>query len=56
MAETTQQKNLELLRQLKAKYGPEIYDAIKAEPDTIKYKLFQKFYPPERQAPVVELP
>jgi len=54
--ENTKKKNFELLKQLKAKYGPEIYEAITKEPDSIQYKLFQKSYPPERRAPSVELP
>ncbi len=54
--EETKRKNFELLKQLKAKYGPEIYDALTKEPDTLAYKLLQKSYPRERQAPVVELP
>jgi hypothetical protein len=52
----TNRKNFELLKRLKAKYGPEIYDAIAKEPDSIQYRLFQKSYPPERQPPSVELP
>jgi drug/metabolite transporter superfamily protein YnfA len=54
--ENTKRKNFELIKQLKAKYGPEIYDEIKKEPDSIPYKLFQKSYPRDRQAPPVELP
>ena len=56
MAEATKQKNFELLRQLKAKYGPEIYDAIKAEPASLQYRFLQKTYPRERETPVIELP
>lgn len=54
--EDAKRKNFELLKQLKAKYGPEIYDEIKQEPDSLQYKIFQKSYPPERQPPSVNLP
>ena len=56
MLEMAKHKNFELLRQLKEKYGPEIYDEIKKEPDTFQYKLFHKSYPLKQPPPSIELP
>ena len=54
--EVTKRKNFELLRQLKTKYGLEIYDEIKKEPDPLQYKLFQKSYQAERKPLSIDLP
>jgi hypothetical protein len=54
--EATKRKHFELLKQLKAKFGPEIYDEIKKEPASTQYKFFQKPYPPDRRPLSVELP
>jgi hypothetical protein len=54
--EKTKRKNFELLKQLKAKYGPEIYGEIRKDPNSLQYKLFQKSYPPDQRPPSIELP
>jgi hypothetical protein len=50
------QKDFEFLRQLKLKYGPEIYSEIKEEPSSLYYYVFQKRYPPDNQRGSVALP
>jgi hypothetical protein len=50
------QKDFEFVRQLKLKYGPEIYSEIKEEPSSLYYYIFQKRYPPDNQRGSVALP
>jgi hypothetical protein len=38
-------KDFEFLKQLKLKYGPEVYNEVKKESASLQYKLLQKSYP-----------
>lgn len=50
------QKDYQFLRELKTKYGSEVYVEIKKEPSSLYYRVFQKSYPPGRNRGPVLLP
>jgi Zn-dependent protease with chaperone function len=50
------QKVFEFLRQLKLKYGPEIYLEIEKEPSSFYYNAFQKLHPPDSWRVSIKLP